>query len=636
MATTDKRLTITELDFDDIKDNMKTFLRNQTAFTDYDFEGSGMSALLDVLAYNTHYLAMNGNLLANEMFIDTASLRSSVVSHAKTLGYTPRSARAPIATVNVTVNDTTVTTATLSRGAKFTTTVNDVAYTFVVTTDVTKSRVGGSLVFENLSLSEGTLVTTRYTVDTTNADQRFLIPDSGADTTTLTVQVQNSASDSTTTAFTLATDITQVSGTAENYFLQEVENGQFEVYFGDGVIGKAVSDNNIVILQYVVTNKEAANGAVTFTPPSSIGTSSDNSVLTITGAVGGAEPETNKSIKFNAPLDYSSQGRAVTANDFKTIVPTLFANTQAVSVWGGEDNDPAVYGKVYISIKTTTGSNLTETQKTSLENSLKNFTVGSIRSEIVDPETIKLRLTVNFKYNSTATTKTLSDLSALVTTTLTNYNTNNLLQFNSPFRYSELIGQIDDTDTSIVSNITTVQIAKEFTPTLNTATAYTIKFNNALFNPHSGHNSADGGVVSSTGFFLSGNSNELFIGDDGEGNLITFYLSGTTKITDNATFGTVDYATGKVTISSANITTISNVDGASSTVIRVVATPSSSDIVPLRNDILEIDIANSTVSGAVDNITSSAGSTTTTSSSSVTTASTSSSYVSSSSSSSGY
>ena len=205
MATTDKRLDISELDFDDIKTNLKTFLRNQSEFTDYDFEGSGMSALLDLLAYNTHYLSMNANLLANEMFIDTASLRSSVVSHAKTLGYTPRSARAPIATVNVTVNDTTVTTATLSRGAKFTTTVNDVAYTFVVTTDITKSRVGGSLVFENLSLSEGTLVTTRYTVDTTNTDQRFLIPDSGADTTTLTVQVQNSASDSTTTAFTLAT-----------------------------------------------------------------------------------------------------------------------------------------------------------------------------------------------------------------------------------------------------------------------------------------------------------------------------------------------------------------------------------------------------------------------------------------------
>ena len=298
MATTDKRLSITELDFDDIKSNMKIFLKNQTEFTDYDFEGSGMSALLDVLAYNTHYLSMNANLLANEMFIDTASLRSSVVSHAKTLGYTPRSARAPIATVNVNVNTSSVNVATLSRGAKFSTTINDTTYNFVVATDVTKTRVGGSLVFENLSLYEGTLVTTRYTVDTANVDQRFIISDSNADTTTLTVKVQNSASDSTTTTYTLATDITQVSGTADNYFLQEVENGQFEVYFGDGVIGKALSDNNIVILEYVVTNKEEANGASTFTAPSSIGESTDNTVSTVTNAIGGAESETIQSIKL--------------------------------------------------------------------------------------------------------------------------------------------------------------------------------------------------------------------------------------------------------------------------------------------------------------------------------------------------
>ena len=624
MATTDKRLTITELDFDDIKTNLKTFMRNQTEFTDYDFEGSGMSALLDVLSYNTHYLAMNGNLLANEMFIDTASLRSSVVSHAKTLGYTPRSARAPIANVNITVNTSSVDTATLARGAKFTTTVDDVSYTFVVATDITQTRVGGSLTFSNLPLYEGTLITTRYTVDTGNIDQRFIIPDSNADTTTLTVQVQASASDSTPTTYTLATDITQVSGTADNYFLQEVENGQFEIYFGDGVIGKAVSDNNIIILQYVVTNKEAANGASTFT------------VSTVTSAVGGAEPESIQSIKFNAPLDYSSQGRAVTSNDFKTIIPTLFANTQSVQVWGGEDNDPAVYGKVFASVKTTTGSNLTSTQKTSLETALKAFTVGSIRTEIVDPETIKLRLTVTYKYNSTATTKTLSDISSLVTTTLTNYNTNNLQVFNQPFRFSEIVGQIDDTDSSIVSNITTVQMAKEFTPTLNTATAYTIDFKNAFYNPHSGHNSSDGGVISSTGFILSDDTNEQFLGDDGAGNLITYYISGTSKITVNSTFGTVDYQNGKIVISSANITSISNVDGATSSVIRVVANPSSYDVVPLRNDILEIDLSNSTVTGAVDNITSSAGSSTTSSSSSVTTAATTTTYVSSSSTSSGY
>ena len=226
-------------------------------------------------------------------------------------------------------------------------------------------------------------------------------------------------------------------------------------------------------------------------------------------------------------MDYSSQGRAVTSNDFKTIIPTLFANTQSVQVWGGEDNDPAVYGKVFASVKTTTGSNLTSTQKTSLETALKAFTVGSIRTEIVDPETIKLRLTVTYKYNSTATTKTLSDISSLVTTTLTNYNTNNLQVFNQPFRFSEIVGQIDDTDSSIVSNITTVQMAKEFTPTLNTATAYTIDFKNAFYNPHSGHNSSDGGVISSTGFILSDDTNEQFLGDDGAGNLITYYISGT-------------------------------------------------------------------------------------------------------------
>ena len=632
MATTDKRLDISELDFDDIKSNLKTFLRNQSEFTDYDFEGSGMSALLDLLAYNTHYLSMNANLLANEMFIDTASLRSSVVSHAKTLGYTPRSVRAPQAVVDVTINDTSVTTSTLSRGTKFSTTVDDITYNFLVNEDRTVSRVDNVLTFDNVTLFEGTLITTRYVVDNSNVDQRFIIPDSNADTTTLTVVVQNSATDSTQTTYNLATDITQVTDDTNAYFLQEIENGQFQVYFGDSVIGRGLSDDNIVILQYIVTNKGASNGASTFTPPSSIGSSSDNTVATVTSAVGGAEAESIESIKLNAPLDYASQGRAVTTNDFKVIVPTLFANTQSVSVWGGEDNDPASYGKVFISVKTTTGSNLTSTQKTTLQNNLKDFVVSSVRPEVVDPQTINVRLTVNFKYNSTVTSKSLNDLASLVNTTISNYNTNNLGTFNSPFRYSELIGQIDDSDSAINSNITTVQMSKTFTPTLNEVSSYTIAFNNALFNPHSGHAS----VVSSTGFKVSGSTNELFLQDDGKGVLQTFYLSGTTKIVENSAFGTVDYATGKVILSSANIISISNVDDSASTSIRVVVVPASNDVVPLRNDIIEIDISNSTITGQVDTVTSSAGSATTSTSTAVTSASTSSSFISSSSSSSGY
>ena len=632
MATTDKRLDISELDFDDIKTNLKTFLRNQSEFTDYDFEGSGMSALLDLLAYNTHYLSMNANLLANEMFIDTASLRSSVVSHAKTLGYTPRSARASQAVVDVTINDTSVTTSTLSRGTKFSTLVDDITYNFLVNEDRTVSRVDNVLTFDNVTLFEGTLITTRYVVDNSNVDQRFIIPDSNADTTTLTVVVQNSATDSTQTTYNLATDITQVTDSTNAYFLQEIENGQFEVYFGDSVIGKGLSDNNIVILQYIVTNKGAANGASTFTPPSSIGSSSDNTVATVTSAVGGAESESIESIKLNAPLDYASQGRAVTTNDFKVIVPTLFANTQSVSVWGGEDNDPPSYGKVFVSVKTTTGANLTSTQKITLQNNLKNYVVSSVRPEVVDPQTINVRLTINFKYNSTVTTKSLNDLIALVNTTVSNYNTNNLGSFNSPFRFSELVGQIDDTDSSIVSNITTVQMSKTFTPTLNESSSYTIPFNNGLFNPHSGHAS----VVSSTGFKISGNENELFLQDDGNGVLQTFYLSGTTKIVANSSFGTVNYETGKVVINGTTITSISNVDGSASTTIRVVVVPASNDVIPLRNDIIEIDISNSTISGQVDATTSSSSSATTSTSSAVTSASTSSSYISSSSSSSGY
>ena len=479
---------------------------------------------------------------------------------------------------------------------------------------------------------EGTLITTRYVVDNSNIDQRFIIPDSNADTTTLTVVVQNSATDSTQTTYNLATDITQVTDSTNAYFLQEVENGQFQVYFGDSVIGKGLSDNNIVILQYIVTNKGAANGASTFTPPSSIGSSSDNTVATVTSAVGGAEPESIESIKLNAPLDYASQGRAVTTNDFKVIVPTLFANTQSVSVWGGEDNDPPSYGKVFVSVKTTTGANLTSTQKITLQNNLKSFVVSSVRPEVVDPQTINVRLTVNFKYNSTVTTKSLNDLIALVNTTVSNYNTNNLGSFNSPFRFSELVGQIDDTDSSIVSNITTVQMSKTFTPTLNESSSYTIPFNNGLFNPHSGHAS----VVSSTGFKISGNENELFLQDDGNGVLQTFYLSGTTKIVANSSFGTVNYETGKVVINGTTITSISNVDGSASTTIRVVVVPASNDVIPLRNDIIEIDISNSTISGQVDATTSSSSSATTSTSSAVTSASTSSSYISSSSSSSGY
>ena len=609
MATNEKRLRVTELDFDNIKDNLKVFLKSQSQFKDYDFEGSGMNILLDVLAYNTHYLGFNANMLANEMFLDSASLRSSVVSHAKTLGYETISARAPVATVNVSLN-TTANTKTMSAGTAFTTSVDGTDYQFVTIADVTASNTGTAVPFDGVKVYEGSYITTKYTADSTDVEQKFLLRDANADTSTLTVKVQTSASDTTTTTYTKATDITQLSADSTVYYLQETDSGLFEVYFGDGTVSKSLSDGNIVILQYVVTNKSEANGASSFTSPSSIDSVTAVTVTTVASAAGGADPETISSIKLNAPLDYAAQGRAVTVDDYKTYTKKLFANTQAVSVWGGEDgsfdtstgvSSNPEYGKVFISIKSTTGENLTTEQKNNLVTAFAPFKVASVTPVIVDPETTFIILNTNFQYDSTSTTSTKDELASLVNTTIYNYNTTDLQDFNNVFRHSKLLRLIDETDTAILNNTTTVTMGKFFTP-VSGESSYNINFNNAFFNPHSGHNADAGGVIASTGFYLDNDTTtEYFFDDDGSGNLRIYSLSSAGVRTYlNSAAGTVDYVNGTISIGTLNITAVSDVDGASSTKIRVTVIPKSNDVVPVRNQLLEIDLVNSTISGSVD------------------------------------
>ena len=609
MATNKKKLRVTELDFDNIKENLKTFLKAQTEFKDYDFEGSGMSVLLDTLAYNTHYLGFNANMLANEMFLDSAALRSSVVSHAKTLGYEVSSPRAPIATVNISLS-TSGTTKTMPAGTAFTTSVDGTSYQFVTIADVTASNTGSAVPFDSVNIYEGSYVTTRYTVDVNDVDQKFLLSDARSDTTTLTVKVQNSASDTTTTTYTRAKDITQLSTSSTVYYLQETDSGLFEVYFGDGTVSAALSDGNIVILQYVVTNKTAANGASSFSSPSSIDDVTGVTTTTVANASGGSEAETIQSIKLNAPLDYATQGRCVTVDDYKTYTKKLFANTQAVSVWGGEDgsydtstgvSSNPEYGKVFISIKSTTGENLTSVQKSNLVTAFAPYKVASITPVIVDPETTFLILNVNFNYDSTATTSTKDELASLISTTISNYNSSDLQEFNSSFRHSKLTGLIDDTDTAILNNTTTVTMGKFFTP-VSSNSSYTISFNNAFYNPYTGYNTAAGGVIASTGFYLDNDTTtEYFFDDDGSGNLRIYSLStGQVRTYLNSAAGTVDYSNGTISTTSLLISAVSDVDGASSTKIRVTAIPKSNDIVPVRNQILEIDLINTTTGGTVD------------------------------------
>ena len=611
MATT-KKLQITEFDFDEVKTNLKTFMKNQDEFKDYDFEGSGMSALMDVLAYNTHYLGYNMNAMANEMFLDSASLRSSVVSHAKTLGYETSSVSSSTANVNIKLNTSSLSTATMPAGTKFISNqLEGVAYEFVTIDDMVGYSAGNHIPFENVTIYEGTRITSRYTVNVSDLDQKFLLSDVNADTNTLRVSVQNSASDSTLTTFTKATDITQVTATSNVFFLQEHTDGRYEVYFGDGVVGKNLENGNIVLLTFVVTNSFLANGASSFTNSGAIDGVTDVTTTIINNSSGGADAEGISSIKLRAPLDFAAQGRCVTTEDYKLYAKKLFPNTKAVSVWGGESGsfDPALgvvstaaYGKVFISIKSTTGVNLTDTEKNNLIAELDRYKVASITPVVVDPETTELVLDIKFKFNSNLTTKLKSELESDILTSLQNFNSTTLQEFASVFRFSAVSKRIDEVNTAILNNIMTVRLSKSFTPTLSTAQAHNLYFNNELFHPYDAYNASAGGVVSSTGFKVDGSDNVEYFDDDGQGNIRRYYFTGNTRTYTDLVAGTITYNTGSIVINRVNITSIEKVDGDTASFVRLTVIPASKDIVPVRNQILEIDFKNTEIVGEVDTV----------------------------------
>tara|TARA_B100001964_G_C14242682_1_gene605874 strand:+ start:652 stop:2490 length:1839 start_codon:yes stop_codon:yes gene_type:complete len=592
-VNTQGKLEITDLDFDTIKDNLKTYLKGQSEFTDYNFEGSGLSVLLDTLAYNTHYNAFMANMAANEMFLDTAVKRNSVISHAKAMGYTPVSVKAPAATVDVTVNDANTASLTLYAGHVFVASAGGVSYQFVNIADTT-IQASDTYTFSGLKLYEGTWTETKYTVNISDADQKFILENNNVDISTLLVTVQTSSSDSTTTTYTKANNLVNVTSTSTVYFTQETTNGEWEIYFGDGVLGKALIDGNIISIKYVVTNKDAANGATTFTSSGAIGSFTDITIATTNAASGGADAENIGSIQHNAPFNYAAQNRAVTANDYKALVPTLYSNISSIAVWGGEYADPAVYGKVYISIKTPSGNNLTAHTKETIKTLLADYTVASITPEFVDPVTLKIIPVVNFKYNPSMTTKSNTALITLVTTAINSFSDDELEKFEGLFRYSKFQRTIDDADNAILSNITTLKISQTITPSLAAATKYTVAFNNALLDPDAGAKN-----VESTGFTITGNNNgEHFLDDDGEGNIRTYYFVGTTKVYETANIGTINYSTGEIVLSSFNVATVTNSDDT----ITITVIPNSNDIVPVRNQVLEIDATNLSVTGISDTI----------------------------------
>ena len=476
------RLNVTELDFDSIKTSLRTFLRQQTEFQDYDFEGAGLSVLLDILAYNTHYNAYYLNMIANEAFLDSASLRNSVVSHAKRVGYTPRSVRAPkaIVTVNVATSSANAGSLTIPSGYAFSSSQLDgVSYNFVtIESNTTTTKVANNFIFTNVPIYQGQLVSYGYTNSiSSNPKQTFTIPDANIDTSTLKVSVTQSSSNTETAVYDLSTNALTVDSNSEVYYLQEGKGGEYEIYFGDDVLGKKIPDGGIISVEYLITDSAASNKANSFVSTVSIGGFSTIYVNSIIAASGGTQRESVDSIKFAAPLSLLSQNRAVTKNDYIKLILQNYPSFEAVNVWGGEENDPPVYGKVFISAKPKLGFEISDTEKEYIKNTiLKPISVLTITPEIVDIDYNYLKIEANVFYNKSKMSLNDSELKAALKTVIQNYTDTNLNQFNSYFKFSGLETTIDDFNRAIISNEVTLFVAKKFRPDLINSDNYILDY----------------------------------------------------------------------------------------------------------------------------------------------------------------
>lgn len=488
MANIDAKLKVAELDFDTIKTNLKNYLKSQSEFSDYNFEGSGMSVLLDILAYNTHYMGYYLNMVSNEMFIDTALTRGSVVSHAKLLGYTPRSRIASRASLTLTITPVVGdanSSIVIPRFTRFVSETKDgVNYIFTNPNSrvVTKNTSSGLFVVQSLEIKEGQPVSFTYTHNSqTNPKQVFEIPDLGIDTSTLQVTVQTSEQNANRETYTLAQDATDVDADALVYYLEENKNGKYQIYFGDDVIGKKISDGNIVIISYLVSSGETANSLKDFKLLDNILTGSTTSISLVAESSSGAPEETIDQVRFTAPKSFIAQNRAVTKNDYIALINRDYPYFEAVNVWGGEENAPPVYGKVFFTAKPLGGYEITQTEIEFVKNSiLKPFSVLTVTPEYVEADYNYLNLNVDVNFNPTRTNKTADEVRATIFSAIRNFANTNLDTFNNTFKVSRLSRAIDDSENSITNNDVKVILEKRFTVDTVLPKDYTLNFDTAL------------------------------------------------------------------------------------------------------------------------------------------------------------
>jgi len=606
MAT---NLNVTELDFDQIKQNLKNYLKTQSEFNDYNFEGSGLSTLLDVLAYNTHYNAIAAHFSLNEAFLDSAQIRGNVVTRAKLLGYVPRSILAPRARVNIEIDVTDEIgilpdNLTMARGTKLGTQVAQKPYQYVTlqtqtaSLQTTSAPITKKYIFTDVDIAQGYYKSLKYRVDNDIENQKFQLSDGDADTSTLRVRVQENEESSAYDIYSRFESLLGVNSSSQVYYLQENASNYYEIYFGDGVTGRKPNNNNIITLDYVYTDGSESNGANAFTMSDSVGGFGESTVTTLNSSAGGAEQETSESIRFNAPLTFTSQNRAVTSDDYRAIIQREFTNISSISCWGGEDNDPPDYGKAYISIKPILAETLTQAEKDDITGSiLKGKNVVSITPEIVDPNYTYLELDVFFKYNPNLTDRTSVELTSVVRDTISDYNFNNLNKFDGVFRHSQLLKLIDSADPSIQNSTVRPYMFMNITPsTVEGKSNFALKFTSPFYKS----GSTTEFILTSTAFKLSYSTTidhyfgDITISGSNKRKIIIYKIVDGNNVTVVNDAGILDSDKGTVTLHSFT--------GLTTDPIRVTLTPNSLDLAPKRDQLIAIDPLRVSITPSVDTI----------------------------------
>jgi len=597
MASAEGKLNVSELDFEKIKENLIGFMTNQAEFVGYNFTGSSFDVLLDILAYNTHYNAYYANMVANEMFLDSATLRNSVVARAKHLGYVPRSARGSKASVTLEITPTgTPAVISISKNTQFQGDVDGISYIWCTSNSHSVNiNANGIYTVSTMELSQGIPTTFRYTANTGDVDQKFLLPNANTDTDSLTVVVQNSTTDTESFTYTLANDVTTVNATSKIYFLTENEDGKYEIEFGDGVLGKSLANGNIVILSSLICDADLTNGAKSFSIVSDVGGYSNVKVMTTSVAGGGQTPEDVEGIKFNAPKNYDAQNRCVTTHDYVSLIKRDYSGAESVVAWGGEDDDPAVYGKVFIAIKPASGAVLSGSTKAWIQDTIlgKRNVVG-VTPEVRDPDYLYLKINSTVKYDSGMTTNSASTLKSTITSTITGHGLTALKDFDKAFRYSNLIKKIDESEVSVKSNQTNVSIKRYMYPLLGSSSAYTLKFSNEVYHP----SNTFWGAITSGEFSYRDSANTLWDGckiQDSNGTIQVYRTSGENRILVDNDVGTIIYGSGKMSLLGFAPVAIGSDTTGNTTALDVYVTPSSSDVLPLREQIILIEDADITV-----------------------------------------